>query len=55
MKTYIKLIKENWKKLSKLPKLFAEDIAKVNEPEKMYLYAFYGYLDILYTYNIEQL
>jgi ankyrin repeat protein len=55
MKTYIKLIKEDWKELSKLPKLSAEDIAKVNEPERMYLYAFNGYFEILYTYKIDQL
>jgi ankyrin repeat protein len=55
MEVYIRLIKGSLIQLSKLPKLYVEDIAKVDEPERMYLYAFYGYLEILYTYNIEQL
>ncbi len=55
MEVYIRLINSSLIQLSKLPKLYVEDIAKVKEPERMYLYAFYGYLDILYTYNIEQL
>ena len=48
---YIKNFKNNWDKLAKLPKLSVEDIAKVNEPEQMYLYAYYNYIKELRKYN----
>ena len=55
MERYELLIKTSWSKLKKLPKLSVEDIAKVKEPVRMYLYAFYGHLDIMDTYDFDQL
>ncbi len=55
MEAYIKNIKYSWYNLTKLPKLNRTDIAKVNEPMRMYLYAFYGYFNMLNKYNLEQL
>ena len=55
MERYESLIRTNWRELKKLPKLSVEDIAKVDEPMIMYLYAFYGHLDIMDTYDFDQL
>ena len=55
MEKYIKLIKKNWSELKKLPKLYVEDIIKVDEPMRMYLYACYGYLEMLNNYDFAQL
>ena len=55
MEAYIKNIKYSWYNLTKLPKLNRTDISKVDEPMRMYLYAFYGYFNMLNKYNLAQL
>ncbi len=55
MNVYIYSIKYYWEQLSKLPKLSVKDIAKVDEPIRMYCYACYGYLEMLNNYDFSQL
>jgi ankyrin repeat protein len=55
MDIYISNIRYNWESLAKLPTLTQEDIAKVNEPERMYLYVYYGYLNELRNYSPTQI
>ena len=52
---YISHLKYSWYYLIKLPKLNLRDIAKVDEPMRMYFYAYYGYFNMLNKYNSAQL
>jgi ankyrin repeat protein len=52
---HIYSINYNWGELPELPKLSMEDIAKVDEPVQMYLYAYYNHFGIMRKYNLNEL
>ena len=52
---YLYNITNGWKMLKEMPKLKAKDISNYDEPYRMYLYTYYGYIKELRKYDLESL